>query len=604
MIRETRRALLDILKTNKDPDVAHVLRFLLSYEGDLSEIDQKALFVDKPKSSRPETTQDITLQDLRIKWLTFRNFRSVPYSESVGKEYGISFCDTNETPCSVFLVGRNGTGKTTLYSALERHYISQSSISREKNLEEARVLTYGFNQLDDTRKETPKLGVCTMTSKYDDEGFDNHQPLCSPAPFCSEYDLQQLGSEGENLFEYMLTQLGYQELTDVRDVLLAMKLDREERLAFSYADHPDALSSSDLKEILCEFISRYGSVKSFFSSLSSDTMYDKGQEVFSKGKIPKIFSDYWKKLKGIRQDAEKAKDPIEDYSLKASASGKEMEDKLKKLYSRLENDLRACADNDSHQFLLDKVRTLQIDIAKKESEENKSLSDAVEREKLTLEHVILQKTIEAIDGQRSQVVVRFVDKHYTMLKEILSYFSDNDGELLKPAVRGNSLKIEIKAKSFSGKEFVATPQEYYNSFRFKLYAVSFKIALAFMEMSMKNIRVPIVIDDVFSASDFENNLRLEYFVASIYKAYDQLEFTQPLQLILLTHDEMVQTAFQKGIQAQRTDEKEKSLSKPLKRPFIAARLFSYRVAESLNANIYGKEALKDLPFYNLYMPLK
>ena len=126
-----------------------------------------------------------------------------------------------------------------------------------------------------------------------------------------------------------------------------------------------------------------------------------------------------------------------------------------------------------------------------------------------------------------------------------------------------------------------------------MYAVSFKIALALMEMKQKGIRVPLVIDDVFNASDFDNNIRLEYFVHNIYKAYEMMDKKIPLQLILLTHDEMVQTAFRKGANVIEEDSDE--VRQP--REYISGRLFNYSYAKQMS------EELKDerITFYNLYL---
>ena len=122
-------------------------------------------------------------------------------------------------------------------------------------------------------------------------------------------------------------------------------------------------------------------------------------------------------------------------------------------------------------------------------------------------------------------------------------------------------------------------------------------------MKLKDIRVPIVIDDVFNASDFENNLRLEYFVYNIYKAYDSMSFDEPLQLIVLTHDEMVLNAFRNGANMMIEDKSGRGLMKDA-RQYQCGRLFSYRyakkMAEELNPAIKDEKGVK---FYNLYMQI-
>ena len=161
------------------------------------------LFGKKPVSSIDNLkAKDQTIHDERIKWLTFCNFRSVPESGEI-KHYGVNFA-IDGRPVSVFLVGSNGAGKTTLYSALEHHYISSSSLSKDMNLDEEKILTYGFGAREGQQPTSLKIG---SVSGVVEERLHDHEGLCSPAPFCSEYDLKQLGERGDNLTNYILEQL-------------------------------------------------------------------------------------------------------------------------------------------------------------------------------------------------------------------------------------------------------------------------------------------------------------------------------------------------------------------------------------------------------------
>ena len=47
-----------------------------------------------------------------------------------------------------------------------------------------------------------------------------------------------------------------------------------------------------------------------------------------------------------------------------------------------------------------------------------------------------------------------------------------------------------------------------------------KIAIAYDWMLREKKALPIVIDDIFNASDFENSIKLEYFAYNIKKLYD------------------------------------------------------------------------------------
>lgn len=605
MNKETINALFAILKDKPSSEVAQVLRNVLNFKKDYLDLDSNSLLFENSGNVHQDKQNPDEVSDLRIKTLSFQNFRSVPYSYTAEKPYGVNFCGKDGKPSSLFIVGRNGAGKTTLYSALERHYISHTSLSREKNLDETKILTYGFGMLDETKIRQPHIKVETVRDGISEEGLDRDLIFCSPAPFCSEYDLNQLGGQGENLYNYMLSQLGYDELNKLRDKLKEFENERQRMLddSNSISIDKDKLQSKDLKEVFYEFVKHCISAKSFLDALKHPTLLERDREELSKNRPAKSFNKYWMALKKEISQAEKAS-PIENFEKKRKkpkVSPKE-DDKLVKMYERLEGSLRDCANNPGIDNVVKLIGEYHEQINSLTKEENKRLISTEERQKLIKERDIFKMTVIAIDTQRSNIVTAFVKNYFSMLKKILSFFSLNDGELQQPQVGNNELKILVSATSVDGKSFYATPQEYYNSFRFKLYAVSFKIALAFLEMSMKKIRVPVVIDDVFNASDFENNLRLENFVESIYTAYEAMDFHEPLQLILLTHDEMVQTAFTKSAKGL-YNEDEVSSNKRLPRPYISARLFSHKVSEQMNIELYGESLANKQEFYNLYFPI-
>ena len=58
-------------------------------------------------------------KDLRLLNIRFQNIRQFPLAL-----YGLSF-ERNGNPCSTFLVGRNSTGKSTIFSAIEYYYANK-----------------------------------------------------------------------------------------------------------------------------------------------------------------------------------------------------------------------------------------------------------------------------------------------------------------------------------------------------------------------------------------------------------------------------------------------------------------------------------------------
>lgn len=609
MNTETIKVLGKILQLSQDISMRQVLTNLMAYEGELSQIDLSVLFAVTPTVEQSgeeigqnaiEDEKEEQIKDLRIRWMTFNNLRSIPHIAGNKKPFGLSFADDNKKPCSLYLVGRNGTGKTTIYSALEHHYLSANSLSKNMDLNARRIMTYGFGEIEQNTLDEPWLTVETTSKKTEMETLDSHAALCSPACFCSEYDIQQMGTKGKNLFDYLLQQLGYQELKDLLSQLEKVVMNLDKQLESELKDETDELDFQDYDAIVFEVLKHYKNAKQLYHHPYTRALYDRHLNKFSNGGIPDIFEDYWIRLRQRSQSAGQKVDParqLANSEIKPIDRANTISGKLRAMYQILEPHLKQLA-TDSSEVRLQKVLT-------KLYEDRKSVRGKLEDKLITAEvrkeaksqRTLLMSLMSLIREQRSMIADDFINAHFGMLKRIMSFFSNNDAELLKPRLSGETLKIQLLAKGEGDSVFRPTPQEYYNSFRYKLYAVSFKIALAFMEMDSKHIRVPIVIDDVFSASDFENNLRLEYFVYNIHEAYENMNFEEPLQLILLTHDEMVQTAFRKGTHLLVDDENSKKVNLS-RHGYVCGRLYSYKFAEDLE-----KETglLDYYPFYNLYI---
>ena len=62
-----------------------------------------------------------------------------------------------------------------------------------------------------------------------------------------------------------------------------------------------------------------------------------------------------------------------------------------------------------------------------------------------------------------------------------------------------------------------------------------------MTMKIWNINAPLVFDDVFTASDFDNSVNIDRFFRRVYETYEKLKLgnKNELQIILFSHDEVV-----------------------------------------------------------------
>ncbi len=608
MNQQTKHVLFKILKEAAQQQLKQVVSNLLGDSDKVPNFDTALLFHLPAKNPGNEEETGGKVRDARVEWLVLSNFRSIPAVKD--ERYGIRFCNKEGQPQSLFLVGRNSTGKTTIFSALEHHYVSVSSLSKEMQVDAGEILTYGFNRIEQKDFKKPSITVKMSGSDSITESLDAHVPICNPASFCSEYDLIQLSSKGNNLYYYLLSQLGFDELGAIRNRLEELHQEIENLLSSTPETSAAELKSNDIGEVIRTFARLYEEHINNKASKKSPGLpespnvtirtsyYEDDQKKFENGETPKLFGTYWRLLEGNRKNAEIKISPIKKLAeekraavMKTKESGDNeaaAAQKLKKLYQRLEQTLKDYASHPNSDTLADLMEQLAKERIKLSEDEGLILPGEEERKIKEQQRDTLNALKEAIDKEREEVVKKFSEKHFEMVEKILSFFSDHDGKLYISMLEDDNLIINMRDPKAGKGLFEATPQEYFNTFRYRLYAVSFKIALALLDMQLKNVRVPIVIDDVFSASDFENNQRLETFVYNIYQAYNSLGFDEPLQLILLTHDEMVQTAFRKGAEYAGQN-------------YICGRLFPHQIAKQMNQELYGQQHLQEDEYYNLYM---
>lgn len=179
--------------------------------------------------------------------------------------------------------------------------------------------------------------------------------------------------------------------------------------------------------------------------------------------------------------------------------------------------------------------------------------------------------------------------------EILNYFSRNEDEKYSLNIDPIQQKFEITIhyKDLNNKIVDTTPKEYFNSFRYKLFTMSLKVAIALSAMKINRVNHPIIFDDIFYASDFENRIHIEEFIHNLFTTYNDLikqedPCMEGLQIILLSHDEMILDAVRGGINM---------LEKPV--PAIYGRLYDYQeMCEHQTIR-----CIDGAKFYNLYLKI-
>jgi hypothetical protein len=81
--------------------------------------------------------------------------------------------------------------------------------------------------------------------------------------------------------------------------------------------------------------------------------------------------------------------------------------------------------------------------------------------------------------------------------------------------------------------------KYFNTFHFRLFCTMVGISIAIASRKNTGINLPLILDDIFYASDFEHRATVERFIKRLFELFKKHTPNIPLQLILFTHDQMI-----------------------------------------------------------------
>lgn len=81
--------------------------------------------------------------------------------------------------------------------------------------------------------------------------------------------------------------------------------------------------------------------------------------------------------------------------------------------------------------------------------------------------------------------------------------------------------------------------KYLNTFHYRLFSTMVGISIAIASRINTKINLPLVLDDIFYASDFENRATIEIFIKELFEIFKKYTPDLELQLILFTHDQLI-----------------------------------------------------------------
>lgn len=602
MNRDCKSALYEIISQNRVPDdCRHVFLCIIGITKPIDKLVIADLFGSNEASGdyTPEVKDvEMPLKDERLRTIQLVNIRSFYGDKNQTKRnFGLKL-NVKNTPVSLFLVGSNSTGKSSIFSALEKYYTGMVSYAKAVNCNEINYMTFGFGLAKKADTELIKLDVGYFVEsghqKEKWEPLNKLNDITTCASFCSDYDIERIEKSGENLNEFILEQLGYGDLFLLRKQIETLLINLKDPYEISEQE----FSSTEWAEIIEAFILLHSQNK--LNDIEPFQEASNIEKAISRGEIHDIFRSRWDMIaKGSNLYIESTNAEFGFAEFFFSVTGDDRHGKTsverlammyKELFKRLgelENDPKMIVEILNEMYMQKNV------IYEKERKNSEMpISSENRREALTT-------VLTLVKDKCDHILSTIYNDSHLFIEDILKRFSPPN-ETYRFNFDKGVVSMTILVETEKG-VFPAQPQDYLNTFRFKLYCVALKIALALSKMKERRVSAPIVIDDIFSASDFENTLKLEQFVYTIFKTYDEvLKDKLSLQLILLTHDDMVQGAFRRGIKLRLEEAGRVQLfqNDSYRDYFLCGRLFNIKDWTEFLNNVKCDDNHK---FINLYL---
>lgn len=593
-----------------------------------------AILTEKPNEEKMGTRKELPSADLRIRDLTLRNFRKFPNLD-MNIRWGLDAKRENSSEaCSLFLTGNNGTGKTSLFNALEYLYTGGISTVEERGITGGinNYMAHGYGRQTNNQPGNSQVAMNCM----DGNRYTGRDGLRFPGMnFCSDYDTHKFSQNEKVLNNYILEYMGYKEIDELTNYITTLK---EEYGSIHNHQIPNVrLNRKELAKCIEVMLNLY---------------VQKGQNFFSSGNLEetiKVLTDFQKKLNKVtfgddeEKNMEMAKqvedlhnavllvinqnellNSIFEQYITAAASLKPLpkDEFLEPLFIRkffalqTTNVLKtvealnsgigilhllkrwiptdgAISVDDITRFINTFSVKLQEDVP---TEYIKSI-----QEKCNRIMPCLLRLEDRLTAKKNELIKLFYDTSSKFVCEILSYFSERNERFEMKYNEKDEVSFSIEVTEENG-AFTTGPKEYFNTFRYKLFVVSLKVALSFAFMKEHKCLIPVVIDDIFNSSDFNNGYTIEFFVRNVYWTFDkllgELFKNRQLQIILFTHDELVLHSFKKGylLYQYMVMEQYKEL-----RPYniICGRLFDYK--DVLERRQFVRKVYNNFdPYINLY----
>lgn len=272
---------------------------------------------------------------------------------------------------------------------------------------------------------------------------------------------------------------------------------------------------------------------------------------------------------------------------------KEVQSLIEERKNAIDTEIKVFLENNESLTVEQKISKLENEI-KELNEQIKSIED--KNKELNVELISanrkvnfvtqIKREIEIFNSRFKLKVDELVNNVFEPIKntveEILNHYFVDDPNDYKLEVNLKENKLIIEGEEYITKyivaeiidkktnEMVTTPQNYFNTFRYKLFSLMIGLSIALASRKKYRINFPLVMDDLFFASDFINKNSFSDFLQNVIHLFYKYTPEIPLQIILFTHDDII---FRSSIDAVYVFKNDNYDSQDLVENTILARMF-------------------------------
>lgn len=150
--------------------------------------------------------------------------------------------------------------------------------------------------------------------------------------------------------------------------------------------------------------------------------------------------------------------------------------------------------------------------------------------------------------EKDRIVTSYFESIKKVVEEIMNDFIDDKEsinlelslEKIDRNIDGEIFQTEvIMAKIVQKNGESTTPDIYFNTFRYKVFCLMISLSIALSTRMRYKVNLPLVMDDLFFASDFISKNSFSIFLQKIIGLFYKYTPNMPFQFILFSHDDLI-----------------------------------------------------------------